>query len=96
MLSVRADYVLSSLQVGRDTSRYTPGPAGRAQARTSPSNCFDAKGLLLIRSLLAAIFVESFDTDEQLTVPSRDDKIGMLDHPLKTTDVINRASFAKS
>ena len=36
------------------------------------------------------------DTDEQLTVPSRDDKIGMLDHPLKTMDVINRAPFVKS
>ena len=36
------------------------------------------------------------DTDEQLIFPSRDDKIGLLDHTLKTTDVINWASFAKS
>jgi hypothetical protein len=36
------------------------------------------------------------NTDEQLIVPSCGDQVRMLDHPLETTGVINRASFAKS
>jgi hypothetical protein len=43
---------------------------------------------------LAACYAS--DTDEQLTVPSRNDKIGILNHPSKTIDVINRTPFAKS